>query len=43
MAVKERLVGLKLMLGVGAAATVKVTGRVTGVTPVPLLSVTAPL
>ena len=29
--------------GTGAAATVKVTGTVTGVTPVPPLSVTVPL
>jgi len=44
VAVKERAVGLALMAGgTGAAATVKVTGTVTGATPVPPLSVTAPL
>ena len=44
MAVKESAVGLAPMAGgTGAAATVKVTGTVTGVTPVPPLSVTVPL
>ena len=44
VAAKERLVGLVPMAGgTGAAATVKETGTVTGVTPVPPLSVTVPL
>ena len=44
VAVKERLLGLAPMAGgTGAAVTVKATGMVTGVTPVPPLSVTMPL
>ena len=43
-AVKDRLVGLTLMAGgTGAAVTVKATGIVTGVTPVPPLRVTEPV
>ena len=44
VATKERLVGLAPIAGgTEAAATVKVTGTVTGVTPVAPLSVTVPL
>jgi hypothetical protein len=43
-AVKDRLVGLMPMAGgTGAGVTMKVTGTVTGVTPAPPLSVTAPV
>ncbi len=43
-AVKDRLVGLMLMAGgTGAAVTVKETGIVTGVTPVPPLRVRVPV
>ena len=43
-AVKDRLVGLvPIAGGTGAAVTVNVTGTVTGVTPVPPLSVTVPV
>ena len=43
-AVKDRLVGLAPIAGgTGEALTVKVTGTVTGVTPVPPLSVTVPV
>ena len=44
VAVKESAVGLAPMAGgTGAAVTVKVTGTMTGVTPVPPLNVTVPL
>ncbi|HSL04642.1 MAG TPA: hypothetical protein VK901_14030 [Nitrospiraceae bacterium] len=44
MAANETLVGLAPMAGgTGAAATVKVTGTVTGATPAPPLSVTVPV
>jgi hypothetical protein len=44
VAAKARLVGLMPMAGgTGAAATVKETGTLTGVTPVPPLSMTVPL
>ena len=44
VAAKEKLVGLAPMAGgTGAAVTVKETGTVTEVTPVPPLSVTVPL
>ena len=44
VAAKDRLVGLAPIAGgTGAAATVKETGTVTGVTPVPPLRVTVPL
>src|SRR5680860_722170 len=43
-AVKDRLVGLAPIAGgTGAALTVKETGMVTGLTPVPPLSMTMPL